>query len=81
MELEEHIQIVVTSPITGDGREKPEPGDVGVVVHIHPGEAAFVAEFVTLGSSTYVIASVLPAQARNVATKDVIHAREFALAE
>ena len=53
---------------------------MGVVVHMHPGEAAFVAEFVTLGGSTYAIATVLPAQARNVTTKDVIHTREFALA-
>jgi hypothetical protein len=80
MEIEEHIQIVLTSPVTGDEGEALEPGDVGVIVHIHPDREAFVAEFMTLSGSTYAIATVLPSQARNVTGKDVVHAREFAIA-
>ena len=80
MEIEEHVQIVLTSPVTADEGEKLEPGDVGVIVHIHPAGAAFVAEFMMLGGSTYAIATVSPTQARNVTSKDVVHVREFAVA-
>ena len=37
MELHEHNQFVLTSVVTGDDGEGLKPGDVGVIIHIHPG--------------------------------------------
>ena len=80
MELQEHSQFVLTGEVTGDWDEKLKPGDVGVIVHIHPGGEAFVAEFVSLNGSSSVIATVLPFQARPVTDKDIVHARPLEIA-
>lgn len=76
----EHEQIMLTAKISGDEGEELQPGDVGVVVHIHPGGEAFVVEFLTLDGDTAAIATVLPSQARQVTGKEITHAREFAIA-
>ena len=65
MVLDEHSQIVLVSPVMGDEGEKLEPGDVGVIVHIHPGGEAIVAEFLTLAGETAAIATVLLSQMRS----------------
>ena len=72
--FEEHDQIVLTTDVTGDGGAELTPGDVGVVVHIHPG-GALVAEFTALDGDTIAIATVLPSQARTVTGADLTHAR------
>ena len=66
MALKEHTEIVLTAPVTGDGGEQLEPGDVGVIIHIHPGEEAIVAEFFTPDGETEAIATVLPCQMSQV---------------
>ena len=71
----EHNRIVLTAPVTGDFDEELGPGDVGVIIHIHPGGVAFVVEFFTLDGDTAAIATVLPHQARPATDKDIIHAR------
>lgn len=71
----EHTQVVLTAPVAGDGGEVMEPGDVGVIIHIHPGAAALVVEFLSLNGDTAAIATVLPAQARPVTSQDMTHAR------
>ena len=71
----EHEQIVLTADLTGDEGEELRPGDVGVVVHVHPGREAYVVEFLTLDGDTAAIATVLPSQARPVTGKDITHAR------
>ena len=48
MELREHNRFVLTDNITGDDGEEMKPGDVGVIIHVHPGSEAFVAEFLAL---------------------------------
>ena len=75
MELHEHNQFVLTADVTGDDDEELKPGDVGVIVHIHPGGGAFVGEFLTLNGNSSVIATVLSSQARPVTDKDIVHAR------
>ena len=50
-------------------------GDVGVIIHIHPGGEAFVVEFMTPNGETVEIATVLPYQARPVTQTDITHAR------
>ena len=73
--FEEHDQIVLTAAVTGDDGQKLLPGDVGVIVHVHPSGEAFVAEFTSLDGDTIAIATVLPSQARPVTAADLTHAR------
>ena len=44
----EHQQIVLTEQAVGDEGEELKPGDVGNIVHVHPGQKAFVVEFMSL---------------------------------
>ena len=46
--FDEHRQIVLTADVTGDGEEELKTGDVGTIIHVHPGRQAFVVEFMTL---------------------------------
>ncbi len=80
MQIEEHTQVVLTAPVIGDEGEELKPGDVGVIVHIHPGGEALVVEFMTLNGDTAALATVLSSQVRQVTNKDIIHTREFAIA-
>ncbi len=64
--FEEHQQIVLTTEVPGDDGTGLKPGDVGVVVHVHPGGEALVVEFMSLDGDTLAIATVLPCQARPV---------------
>ena len=80
MAFEEHTQIVLTASVVGDAGEKLEPGDVGVIIHIHPDGEAVVAEFLTLDGETAAIATVLLSQMRQVTGRDIMTTREFAIA-
>lgn len=64
--VKEDQQIVHTTHITRDEQEELKSGDVGTVIHIHPDQEAFVAEFSSLDGETQAIATVLPSQARRV---------------
>ena len=61
---------MLTAEVRGDEGEKLKPGGVGAVIHIHPGEEAFVAEFASLDGETVAIAAVLPSQARRVTSAE-----------
>ena len=54
-------------------------GDVGTVVHVHPGRDAYVVEFTTLDGSTVVVATVPANQARPVTSKDIPNARKVGM--
>ncbi len=73
--FKEHEQIVLTAGVVGDEGEDLKPGDVGTVIHSHPGEEAIVVEFMSLSGETVAIATVLPWQARSVKGSDLTHAR------
>ena len=73
--FKEHEQIVLTADVSGDQGEELKPGDVGTIIHVHPGEDAFVVEFMALGGGTLAIATVLPSQSRPVTGADLTHAR------
>ena len=75
----EHDLIVLTTDIRDEDADL-KAGDVGTVVHVHPGNVAFVAEFTTLHGGTVAIATILSSQFRPVTEKDVIHARELPIA-
>ena len=74
--LEEHDRIVLTADIS---EERLETGDVGTIVHVHPGQAAYVVEFMTLDGDTAAIATLLPSQVRPVTNEDITHARKMAM--
>ena len=71
----EHDQIVLTATVLDDDGMDLKPGDVGTIVHVHPGGEAFVVEFMALDGDTLAIATVLPSQARSVSSADMTHAR------
>ncbi len=75
--FQEHEQIVLTDYVVGDEGEELNPGDVGCVVHIHPGGEAMVVEFMSLGGETIALATVLASQARSIARTDITHARNL----
>ena len=70
----EHEQIVLTAEVSGDEGESLNPGDVGTVVHVHPGGDAIVVEFMSSDGDTMAIATVLPSQARQATEADLAHA-------
>ena len=80
MELREHNKFVLTADVTGDEDEELKSGDVGIIIHIHPGGEAFVGEFMTLNGNSSAIATVLTSQARPVTDNDIVHARTLEVA-
>ena len=76
--FKEHERIVLTDYVGSDDGEELSPGDVGCVIHVHPGGEAYVVEFVSLEGQTVAIATVLSSQARAVTRADITHARTIA---
>jgi hypothetical protein len=74
--IQEHDWIVLTANLPNEGLEA---GDVGTVVHIHRGGAAYEVEFMTLTSKTVAVATVLTSQLRPVSKRDLTHVRELAV--
>ncbi len=75
--IKEHDCVVLTQDIPEGGLQA---GDVGTIVHIHRGGAAYEVEFITLTGKTVAVATVLPSQLRPVTGRDVSHARQLAAA-
>ncbi len=51
-------------------------GDVGTIVHVHAGGAAFEVEFMTFTGETVAITTVRPTQIRSLARDHVAHVRD-----
>lgn len=73
--IKEHDCVVLTHDIA---EENLQAGDVGTVIHVHPAQAAYQVEFITLTGQTVAVATVLPSQLRPVSQRDITHARELA---
>lgn len=73
--IKEHDRVVLTSDLPN---EKLESGDVGTVVHVHGGGAAFEVEFVALNGKTVAVVTVERAQIRPVEHLEITHARRVA---
>jgi hypothetical protein len=73
------IQELDTVVLTRDIPErKLRKGDLGAVVLVHQGAAAYEVEFVTLGGDTLAVVT-LPADAvRQASRSEIAHAREVA---
>ena len=74
MNIKEHDCVVLTADLPGEGLKA---GDVGTVVHIHKGGAAYEVEFTTLDGRTLAVATVEINQLRPVSRRDVAHVREL----
>ena len=74
MKIKEHDCVVLTAGLTA---EALEAGDVGTVVHIHAGGAAYEVEFATLAGHTIAVAMVPAGHLRPVGKRDVNHVREL----
>jgi hypothetical protein len=77
MKIKEHDCVVLTSDLPD---ENLKAGDVGAVIHIHKGGAAYEAEFVTLTGKTIAVATVEASHLRPVGKRDINHVRELAVA-
>jgi len=65
---------------SGRRGEELKTGDVGAIVHVHPGNEAVVVEFMSLDATTVAIATVLSSEASPVRSSDITHARTIAAA-
>lgn len=74
MKIKEHDCVVLTADLP---EEKLKAGDVGTVVHIHEGGAAYEVEFMTLHGHTVAVTTVASNQLRPVSPRDISHVREL----
>jgi hypothetical protein len=75
--IEEHDCIVLTANLPDEGLEA---GDIGTVVHIHKGAAAYEVGFTTLTGKTVAVATVLSSQLRPVSAHNLTHVRQLSSA-
>lgn len=68
----EHDQVVLATPLPALGLE---PGDVGVVVHVHATGAACEVEFMSLDGRTIGVETLQAHQLRPVSASAVPHER------
>lgn len=74
MTIREHDCVVLTADFP---REHLKAGDVGTVVHIHNGGAAYEVEFMTFAGNTIAVATVDASALRPVGERDLSHVREL----
>jgi len=75
--IAEHDYVVLVEDIPEEGLTA---GDVGTVVHVHGNNEGYEVEFMTLTGETIAVASVQASSVRAVASRDVVHVRELAVA-
>ena len=75
--FQKHARVVLTCPLPALGLE---PGDVGVVVHIHGQAAAYEVEFMSLDGRTIGVQTLRADQLRAVSASAVPHERVRAAA-
>jgi hypothetical protein len=72
--INEHDSVVLTKDLPKAGLVA---GDVGVVVHVYPGNAAYEVEFVRYDGSTIGVETLEADAVRRAGTRDVPHVREL----
>jgi hypothetical protein len=75
--FKEHEYVVLTHDLSNEGLTA---GDLGTVIHIHNGGAAYEVEFTTLLGKTIAIATLKETQLRSISDREVAHVREFSRA-
>lgn len=72
--INEHDCVVLTQDLPDEGLTA---GDIGTVVHIHPGGDGYEVEFMTLAGETVAVVTLLPSQLRAISPRDLAHVREL----
>jgi hypothetical protein len=72
--MKEHELVVLTVPVPAS---RLEAGDIGTVVHVHQNGAGYEVEFMTLTGETITVVTLMAAQVRPLARRDMAHAREL----
>jgi hypothetical protein len=75
--IREHDIVILTQDLPEEGLTT---GDAGTVVHVHPRNAGYEVEFMTLDGRTIAVVTVMVGQLRSVTRRDVVHVRELAVA-
>jgi len=75
--IQEHDRVVLVMSIPG---EDLQTGDVGSVVHVHGQGEGYEVEFVTLDGETAAVVTLTSDQVRPVHRREIVHARQLALA-
>jgi ATP-dependent exoDNAse (exonuclease V) alpha subunit len=70
--MREHERVVLTRDVPAEGLKQ---GDVGTVVHLYRGEAAYEVEFVALDGETVAIVTLAAQDVRPVGPGEMQHAR------
>ena len=71
---------MLTADIHGDQGERLKPGDVGAVVHVHPGAEAYVVEFMALDNHTVDKVTARDGSGLRRKNSDLIHVRDVEFA-
>jgi hypothetical protein len=72
--FQEHDRVILTVAMSKQGLE---PGDIGAVVHVYPGQKAYEVEFVTLTRETAALITATADQIRPIGKHEIPHAREL----
>lgn len=72
--IKEHDCVVLTKNLP---KEHLEAGDIGTVVHIHNGGAAYEVEFMTLTGETVAIVTLPADHVRPLNRRDLAHTRQL----
>jgi len=75
--IQEHDRVVLVMSIPG---EDLQTGDVGSVVNVHGQGEGYEVEFVTLDGETAAVVTLTSDQVRPVHRREIVHARQLALA-
>lgn len=73
--ITEHDRVVLTTNLPDAGLAA---GDIGTVIHVYRDARAFEVEFVALDGETVAVSTLTSQQVRQVAPKEIAHARSVA---
>lgn len=70
--IREHDTVVLACDLPEDSLKE---GDVGAVVHVYKGDAAYEVEFMTFGGDTVAIVTLEKNKVRPVGRQEIHHSR------
>ena len=76
--MQNMIRVVLTADVADS---RLEAGDVGTIVHVYRGSAAFEVEFHALDGHTAAVATIPSSCVRPATGADITHAREIEMAD
>ena len=72
--FKEHDCVILASDLPRAGLTA---GDLGTILHVHQGGAAYEVEFMTLRGRTVAVVTLQADQVRPISEREVAHAREL----